>query len=241
MSTPATPTAIGPQAYQSWRTTSLGAVTEAIEQRLILELMGDLEEARVLDVGCGDGVLTCAAASRGAHVTGVDSDPAMLDAARSRAGRAGVKAEFLDGRIERLPFADASFDLVAAVTVLCFVDEASLAVREMARVLRPGGRLVLGELGRWSLWAAIRRLRGWFGAATWKSARFRTAGELSALAEEAGLRVTTIRGAVFYPPVALCARSLAPLDSWFGHRTTLGAAFIALVAAETPDAAGRAA
>ena len=119
MSTAAAPTAIGPEAYISWRATSLGATTEAIEQRLVLELMGDLKGARALDVGCGDGVLTCAAASRGARVTGVDPDPAMLSAARAGLERAGVKADFMDGRIERLPFTDASFDVVAAITVLC--------------------------------------------------------------------------------------------------------------------------
>lgn len=148
MSTAAAPMVIGPETYESWRKTSLGAVTEAIEQRLILKLMGDLKGLCVLDVGCGDGVLTCAATSRGALATGVDPDPAMLNAARARAERAGANADFMDGRIEQLPFNDASFDVVAAITVLCFVDDASAAVREMARVLRPGGRLVLGELGR---------------------------------------------------------------------------------------------
>ncbi len=241
VSTAVAPTAIGPAAYESWRARSLGAVTEAIEQRLILELMGDLEEARVLDVGCGDGVLICAAASRGARVTGIDPDPAMLDAARARTERSGVEADFLDGRIERLPFADASFDVVAAITVLCFVDDASAALREMTRVLRPGGRLVLGELGRWSLWAAVRRLRGWLGAASWKTVRFHTADELCALAEAAGLRVAAIRGAVFYPPFGLCARILAAVDPWLGRHTTVGAAFIALAAAKRPDPAERAA
>lgn len=99
------------------------------------------------------------------------------------------------------------------------------AVRELARVLR---RLVLGELGRWSLWAAIRRLRGWLGSTTWKVARFRTAADLRALAEESGLSVTAVRGAVFYPPVGIFARVLAPLDPWLGRLTTFGAAFIVL-------------
>jgi ubiquinone/menaquinone biosynthesis C-methylase UbiE len=223
-------TAIGPDAYASWRTSSLGRITEEIEQHLILGMMGELAGRRVLDAGCGAGALVHAAASRGADVTGIDPDPAMLGAARSGAAMAGVYATFVEGRIERLPFPDASYDVVAAVTVLCFVSDAAGAVREMARVLRPGGRLVLAELGRWSLWAAIRRVRGWLGASTWKAARFRSAAELRGLAKQAGLWVTTVRGAVYYPPVGLLARILAPLDAWFSRATTVGAAFVALSA-----------
>lgn len=224
------PTVIGPEAYTSWRGTPLGMVTETIEQRLILDMMGDLAGARVLDAGCGDGALACVAAGRGAEVTGVDPDPAMLVAARSRAAKAGIPATFLEGQVKRLPFPDATFDVVVSVTVLCFVVDAAGAVREMARVLRPGGRLVLGELGRWSVWAFLRRVRGWFGSATWRTARFRTAGELRALAEQAKLSVTALRGSVYYPPVGLFARALAPLDSRLGGLTTFGAAFIALSA-----------
>jgi len=218
----------GPKAYIAWRATALGTITEAIEQRLILELIDQLASRRVLDVGCGDGALVCAAALRGAQAMGIDPDPAMLGAARSHADKAGVRASFFEGRVERLPFPDASFDVVASVTALCFVQDAAGAVREMARVLRPGGRLVLGELGRWSLWAAIRRVRGWLGSATWNAARFRTVSELRALAEQAGLSVMVIRSAIYYPPIGFFARALAPIDSWFGSLTTLGAAFIAL-------------
>lgn len=221
-------TPIGPGAYASWRDTTLGAITDAIEQRLILSLMGELPGRRVLDAGCGDGALACAAASRGAEVTGIDADPAMLAAARSRAATAGLRATFSEGRIERLPFPDASFDVVVAVTVLCFVADAGGAVREMARVLRPGGRLVIGELGRWSLWAALRRVRGWLGSRTWKYVRFRTGKELRSLAEQAGLSVTEIRGAVYYPPIGVLARALAPADPRLGHLTSFGATFIAL-------------
>lgn len=230
MSNTNVPTTIGPEAYVSWRATPLGVITEAIEQRLILDLMGDPVGARVLDAGCGDGALVCAAASRGAEATGLDPDLAMLAAARSHAAKAGLRARFLEGRTEQIPFPDATFDVVVSVAVLCFVSDAAGAVREMARVLRPGGRLVLGELGRWSVWAAIRRLRGWLGSSTWKAARFRTATELRALAEQAGLSVTAIRGAVYYPPVDLLARALAPIDSWLGGLTTFGAAFVAVAA-----------
>jgi SAM-dependent methyltransferase len=225
---------IGPRAYESWRATKLGSVTEGLEQRLILDLLGELSGRRVLDVGCGDGVLVCAAASHGADATGVDPDPAMLAAAQKRRAVAQLHATFSEGRVESLPFPDASFDIVVAVTVLCFVAEPIGAAREMARVLRPGGRLVIGELGRWNLWAAARRVRGWLGSRTWRSARFRSAGELRALAEQAGLSVTEIRGAVYYPPVGILARVLAPVDPWLGRRTSIGAAFIALRAA-SPD------
>jgi SAM-dependent methyltransferase len=224
------PTAIGPAAYALWRATRLGATTEAIEQALILELMGELGGRDVLDVGCGDGALLRTAAARGAKATGIDADLAMLAAARRKVAAAGVDTRLLEGKAELLPFPDASFDVVVAITVLCFVADATGAVREMARVLRPGGRLVLGELGRWSLWAAVRRVRGWLGAATWKAAQFRSAGGLRMLAEQADLSVTALRGAVYYPPVGFLARALGPIDSWIGKLTTFGAAFLALSA-----------
>ena len=228
MSATTAPTEIGPKVYETWRATPLGAVTETIEQRVILDLIGDVEGARLLDAGCGDGTLVCELASRGAKTTGIDPDPTMLAVARARAEEAGVAATFRNGRVERLPFADASFDVVAAITVLCFVADASGAVRETARVLRPGGRLVLGELGRWSLWTAWRRVRSWLGSGAWAAARFRTASELRALAAQAGLGAVTVRGAVFYPPIAQLACGMAPFDPWLGRLATFGAAFIAL-------------
>jgi len=94
------------------------------------------------------------------------------------------------------------------------------------------GRLVVGELGRWSLWAAIRRVRGWLGASTWRAARFRTAGDLQRLLERRGLAVRETRGSVYYPPCGLGASLMAPFDPWLGRRMTLGAAFIALSAAK---------
>lgn len=217
-----------PDAYRRWRASQLGQITDTLEEELILELVGSPEGMRILDVGCGDGVLAAGLARVGAVVTGVDSDPRMLVAGRARAQRASVAVEFVEGDIRALPFTDALFDVVIAVTVLCFVPDAARALREMARMLKPGGRTVIGELGRWNLWAAKRRISAWLGPSMWSAARFRTAGELRGLVTSAGLGVTATRGAVFHPPCAAAAALLAPCDSWLGRRTTIGAAFLAV-------------
>ena len=165
-------------------------------------------------------MLVCAAAARGAVATGVDPDPAMLAAARLRVADAGLEATFLEGQVERLPFPDSSFDVVASVTVLCFVGDAAGALREMARVLRPGGRLVLGELGRWSCWAALRRVRGWLGSTTWQKARFRTPGELRALVQQAGLSVTSGTGRRLLPTDRSAGAPARATRSLAGPRNT---------------------
>jgi SAM-dependent methyltransferase len=224
------PVATGPEAYRAWRASALGTLTDRCEAAALDPLIGAVAGRMVLDVGCGDGMQAIALARRGAIVTAIDPDPAMLAAARMNAAAAGTPLDLVRGRIEALPFADGRFDLVLAVTVLCFVRETDRAWAEMARVLRPGGRLVIGELGRWSLWALRRRIRGWLGAALWRAASFHTAGGLRRAGERAGLTVEAVRGAGFHPPSATIARLTAPADAWLGRRTTLGAAFIALTA-----------
>jgi ubiquinone/menaquinone biosynthesis C-methylase UbiE len=138
---------VAANTYARWRQTTLGENTERIEERVVFDLAGSLRARSVLDVGTGDGTYAIEAARRGGQVTGIDVDPAMLAAARSRSDCAGVSVALREARAEELPFDHGAFDVVLAVTVLCFVPDARGAVREMARVLAPGGRLVLGELG----------------------------------------------------------------------------------------------
>ena len=217
-------------AYARWRSTRLGQITDALEQQLLFEMLGSVNGKALLDVGCGDGDLALELAKRGAIVTGLDANPAMLTAARRRTEALGTPLCFIEGNAERLPLEKATFDFVVAVTLLCFVRDAERAVTEMARVLKPGGRLMIGELGRWNLWAAQRRIRGWMGNPTWRAATFHTARELRGLAITAGLDVTEIRGAIHYPPCGIPAKLLAPIDLRLGHNSTIGAAFIVLLA-----------
>jgi ubiquinone/menaquinone biosynthesis C-methylase UbiE len=229
------------ESYAQWRSSRLGQITDTLEQRLLFELLGSVAGKTLLDVGCGDGALASELVRRGAIVTGLDADPAMIAAARRRSEIEGTQLHLVEGQAERLPFDDAAFDLVVVVTVLCFVRDVGQAFIEMTRVLKPGGRLVIGELGHWSWWAAHRRIRGWLGDPTWHAAMFRTAAELHGLARAAGLDVVEIRGAVHYPPHGFAARLVAPVDLWLGRRTTFGAAFIAALATKpmtTPDVEG---
>ena len=235
MSARTKPVAIVPAAYRAWRETSLGAVTERLELTAMLDLMGALKGVRVLDVGCGDGLLACHVAARAGIVSGVDADPVMREAARERANEEVAHVTFFEAGAESLPFPNDAFDLVCATTVLGFVKDADRAFVEMARVLRPGDALVIGELGRRSLCSAERQPRGWLGSATWRKARFRDTVEVRALVERAGLTGKTMRGVAFLPPLALSARAMAPFDAWLGRRTTFGAAFIALRAVAGAD------
>ena len=219
-----------PSAYDRWRGSTLGRITDEIERKLILDLIGDVSGRTVLDVGCGDGELAVELSKRGAKVTGIDVSARMIESARERAQQHGADVTLKVATAQDLPFAPHAFDVVVAVTVLCFVEDAAPVLRETVRVLRPGGRLVIGELGRWNIWAAERCIRGWLGNSVWRQARFRTAAAIRHVVDEAGLVVETLRGAVYYPPWGLAARLFGPVDRHIGHLTTFGAAFLALAA-----------
>jgi ubiquinone biosynthesis O-methyltransferase len=221
---------LGPDAYARWRASDLGAITERLERDLILDLVGDVERRKVLDIGCGDGELALVLAERGATVTGIDASPAMIDTARRRAIQHNADVTFEVAAAEHLPFPGERFDIATAITILCFVEDAAPLFREIARVLRPGGRLVIGELGKWSTWAAARRIRAWLGSPLWRRGHFRTASELRDLAQNAGLNIQAVRGAIFYPRLGAAARLLRPLDPTLGRLGTFGAGFVALSA-----------
>lgn len=221
---------LGPDIYARWRASELGTITERLERKLILTLLGDVSGRTVLDVGCGDGDLALELAMRGAIVTGIDASAAMIEAAKGRAKLRNANIAFQVAMAETLPFSAEQFDLVTAITILCFVDDAAPVFTEIARVMRPGGQFVIGELGKWSTWAAARRVRAWLGSRLWGQGRFRTANELQSLAKHAGFVVKSVRGAIYYPRWSLAARLMSPLDSALGQLTTIGAGFVALSA-----------
>jgi SAM-dependent methyltransferase len=96
---------------------------------------------RVLDAGCGTGVVAITAARLGATVNGADLTPQLLEKARENAHIASVSVEWIEGDVEQLPFADGEFDAVLSQFAHMFAPRPDIAIREMLRVLRPGGTI----------------------------------------------------------------------------------------------------
>jgi ubiquinone/menaquinone biosynthesis C-methylase UbiE len=214
------------RGYDAWYETALGAAAHRIELRLIGELAEPEAGERALDVGCGTGIYTAWLAEQGLAVTGLDRDPAMLAAARAKA----PGTRLFEGDATALPFAHAEFDLAVAVTLLCFLDDEQRrrAAREFLRVVRPGGRVVVGELARHSLWAAARRIKGWHGSETWRSAHFTTARELRGLFRNAGASAVRTRHGLYLPPwnVSALVRRADAIERVGRPLGALGAAFV---------------
>jgi ubiquinone/menaquinone biosynthesis C-methylase UbiE len=97
----------------------------------------------VLDVACGSGNATIPAAKIGAKTTGLDITPELLEAGKKAAAKAGVEIEWVVGDAQDLPFDDASFDVVTSVFGCMFAPDHRKTAEELARVLKPGGRLVV--------------------------------------------------------------------------------------------------
>ena len=101
--------------------------------------------ASLLDVACGSGQLALIAARRGVRVTGVDIAANLIQAARGRARAEGIDARFDEGDVEALPYADASFDVVASLYGAMFAPRPDLTASELLRVCRPGGTIAMGN------------------------------------------------------------------------------------------------
>ncbi|MEM8850714.1 MAG: methyltransferase domain-containing protein [Pseudomonadota bacterium] len=106
---------------------------------------------RALDVGCGEGRFCRLLSEVGITATGLDPVPEMIRAARRR----DPSGSYVQGFAEALPFTDAAFDLVISYLSLIDIDDPDAAIAEMARVLAPGGRLLVGHLNGFATSSAI--------------------------------------------------------------------------------------
>ncbi|HEX4012068.1 MAG TPA: class I SAM-dependent methyltransferase [Solirubrobacteraceae bacterium] len=113
-------------------------------RRAMVDAVDPRPGQRILDVATGTGMVARELARRGAEVTALDQSEAMLAVARSRP-HPGVR--FVTGEAERLPYDDASFDALTFTYLLRYVDDPAATMRELARVVAPGGAIGMIEFG----------------------------------------------------------------------------------------------
>ena len=113
------------------------------ERRLLLERAA----GRILEIGFGTGLNLPCYPRQVRVITTLDTNPGMHVLARERIRRTGIRAEHHVASAEQLPFADGTFDCVVSTFTLCSVDGVEQAIREAARVLKPGGRMLFLEHG----------------------------------------------------------------------------------------------
>ncbi len=143
-------------SYFSLLRTSLNPARFGYFQSVLARLKIDPRGLRVLDVGCGGGLLAEAFGGLGSGVTGVDPSARSVQAARAHAAHTGLVSDYHVARGEELPFADSSFDIVYCCDVLEHVDDLERVLAETARVLKPGGIYFFDTINRTPLsWLAV--------------------------------------------------------------------------------------
>jgi ubiquinone/menaquinone biosynthesis C-methylase UbiE len=165
--------------YEEWYGTPDGKRYDRVEKSLLSRALGDLQPGTLLEVGCGTGHFARLFAELGFVVVGVDISAPMLSVAQ----RLDSDVEYVLADACSLPFQDDSFDVVAFVTTLEFLNR---PLNALAEALRVGRKLLLvGFLNRCSLTAIRRRVRGWFRKNLFFTAKFYSARNVMRLVEKA--------------------------------------------------------
>ena len=164
-----------------------------------------LAGARVLDVGCGGGLLSEAMAAAGAGVTALDLSPALVRVARLHARESGVQVDYREQSVESLAAeAPGSFDAITCMEMLEHVPDPASVVDACGRLLRPGGRLFLSTLNRTPAAFALAILGAEYVArllprGTHQYRDFIRPSELGAMLRAAGMELEDVSGLAYQP------------------------------------------
>ncbi len=170
-----------------------------------IEQHADIKGKRVLDVGCGGGLLSEAMAAAGAEVTGIDLATEALQVAKLHLLESGLKADYRAISAERLAASEPdSFDVVTCMELLEHVPDPASLVAACARLVKPGGKVFFSTINRntksylLAIVAAERVLR-MLPAGTHHYRQFIRPSELDGFARDAGLDIRDLRGIVYNP------------------------------------------
>ena len=170
-----------------------------------IDEIAHLAGKKVLDVGCGGGILSEAMAQRGAQVSGIDMGEAPLNVAKLHALESGLEINYRQMPVEQLAEQEpVSYDVVTCLEMLEHVPDPASVIRACMQLVKPGGKVFFSTLNRnpksyaFAIVGAEYLLR-LLPAGTHDYAKFIKPSELSQWCREAGLRVTDMTGMVYNP------------------------------------------
>jgi 2-polyprenyl-6-hydroxyphenyl methylase/3-demethylubiquinone-9 3-methyltransferase len=170
-----------------------------------IETAVKLPEARVLDVGCGGGILSESMARSGAHVLGIDLSQAVLDVAELHALESKIPVQYKAIAAEELAAAQpASFDLVTCMEMLEHVPDPAAMLGTLARLVRPGGDVMVSTLNRKPIAFAVAIIGAEYIArvlprGTHEYLKFIRPSELARWGRAAGLKLMDLTGITYNP------------------------------------------
>ncbi len=151
MTTPATMTpemsALKTRLKATWESGDYGVFAKYLEKGAFefFDRLDLPQDTRLLDIGCGAGQLTLPAARRGLKVTAIDLAANLVEQAREKARAEGLTLQVEQGDAEDLKYPDASFDVAMSLIGSMFAPRPELVASEMIRVVKPGGRIIMGN------------------------------------------------------------------------------------------------
>lgn len=179
--------------YDSWFLTPVGEKVFNLELELLLKVVEPTKGKTMLDVGIGTGLFATQFRNHGVEVKGIDPSEKMLDIAIKRG------FDVKKGFGESIPFEDNTFDIVLSMTSIEFSREPEKFIRELVRVVKPQGKVVVAVLNLFSFYGISRRLRGIFEESVFKDAHFYCYFELLKLMKKY-LKMVKINSSVFFNP-----------------------------------------
>ena len=164
--------------------------------------LDSMKDLRMLDIGCGGGILSEPLARLGASVTGVDPSETNIEAARQHAGQSGLAIDYRCTTAEALVEAGEEFDIVLAMEVVEHVADVPLFVQSCADMVKPGGLMIAATLNRTlkSFALAIvgaEYILRWLPVGSHRWDKFVTPNELEIAMEQGGLRVIASQGVIY--------------------------------------------
>jgi 2-polyprenyl-6-hydroxyphenyl methylase/3-demethylubiquinone-9 3-methyltransferase len=176
---------------------ALGPVRLPIIKRWI----GDPKGKKVLDVGCGGGIICEPLARMGARVTGIDAGAENIDAAKAHAKQSGLNIDYFATTAEDFK---GQFDAVLALEIIEHVDNPALFVESLVKLTKPGGVIVISTLNRNLKSLALAKIAAeyilrWVPAGTHDWKKFKKPSEVAAWLNDSGATVTDMTGLMFDP------------------------------------------